>query len=161
MQSLCCDDFTLKSIAFPSTKFGKVWECQLWSNCLTSMHDWIKFLRDALSMNGTHAHWADLIFVWCVFYCFIYLCFVNFQANLDTDFDAGGKVSIGLTATTIVSQWTWAATLLQSSGVAAKVSTWMNELQSAWTNWPRCILAANLWARICSLWCMGRQHQRT
>merc|ERR1712110_1336977 len=37
--------------------------------------------------------------------------------NLDTAFDAGGKVSIGLTATTIVSQWTWSATLLQSSTV--------------------------------------------
>lgn len=34
----------------------------------------------------------------------------------------GGKVSIGLTATTIVSQWTWSATLLQSSTVASKVS---------------------------------------
>ncbi len=42
--------------------------------------------------------------------------------NLDTAFDAGGKVSIGLTATTIVSQWTWAATLLQSSTVASRVS---------------------------------------
>ena len=41
--------------------------------------------------------------------------------NLDTAFDAGGKVSIGLTATTIVSQWTWTATLLQSSTVASKV----------------------------------------
>ncbi|XP_076358692.1 uncharacterized protein LOC143251173 isoform X2 [Tachypleus tridentatus] len=40
--------------------------------------------------------------------------------NLDTTFDAGGKVSIGLTATTIVSQWTWSATLLQSSTVASK-----------------------------------------
>ncbi|XP_064641869.1 uncharacterized protein LOC135496466 [Lineus longissimus] len=40
--------------------------------------------------------------------------------NLDTQFDAGGKVSIGLTATTIVSQWTWAATLLQSSAVASQ-----------------------------------------
>ena len=40
--------------------------------------------------------------------------------NLDTAFDAGGKVSIGLTATTIVSQWTWCATLLQSSTVASK-----------------------------------------
>ena len=40
--------------------------------------------------------------------------------NLDTAFDAGGKVSIGLTATTIVSQWTWSATLLQSSTVAAE-----------------------------------------
>lgn len=42
---------------------------------------------------------------------------------LDTDFDAGGQVSLGLTATTIVSQWTWAATLLQSSTVAAKVNS--------------------------------------
>ena len=41
--------------------------------------------------------------------------------NLDTAFDAGGKVSIGLTATTIVSQWTWTATLLQSSTVASRV----------------------------------------
>ena len=40
--------------------------------------------------------------------------------NLDTAFDAGGKVSIGLTATTIVSQWTWSATLLHSSTVTAK-----------------------------------------
>ncbi|XP_064598785.1 uncharacterized protein LOC135465474 [Liolophura sinensis] len=40
--------------------------------------------------------------------------------NLDIAFDAGGKVSIGLTASTIVSQWTWAATLLQSSTVASK-----------------------------------------
>jgi len=40
--------------------------------------------------------------------------------NLDTAFDAGGKVSIGLTATTIVSQWTWSATLLQSSTVSSK-----------------------------------------
>merc|ERR1711936_820519 len=40
--------------------------------------------------------------------------------NLDTAFDAGGKVSIGLTATTIVSQWTWSATMLQSSTVASK-----------------------------------------
>ncbi|CAG5131507.1 unnamed protein product [Candidula unifasciata] len=40
--------------------------------------------------------------------------------QVDTSFDAGGKVNAGLTATTIVSQWTWAATLLQSSTVAAK-----------------------------------------
>ena len=32
-------------------------------------------------------------------------------------------MSIGLTATTIVSQWTWSATLLQSSTVASKVRT--------------------------------------
>ena len=44
-----------------------------------------------------------------------------FQDNIDTDFDAGGKVSVGLTATTIVSQWIWAATLLQSSAVGSKV----------------------------------------
>ncbi|KAL4238296.1 hypothetical protein ACF0H5_003008 [Mactra antiquata] len=40
--------------------------------------------------------------------------------SLDTAFDAGGKVSVGLTATTIVSQWTWAATLLYSCVVASK-----------------------------------------
>ncbi|WAR19084.1 DUR3-like protein, partial [Mya arenaria] len=40
--------------------------------------------------------------------------------TLDTAFDAGGKVNIGLTATTIVSQWTWAATLLFSCTVASK-----------------------------------------
>ena len=40
--------------------------------------------------------------------------------NLDTAFDAGGRVSVGVTATTIVSQWTWAASLLQSCTVAAK-----------------------------------------
>ncbi|XP_078697358.1 uncharacterized protein LOC144925278 [Branchiostoma floridae x Branchiostoma belcheri] len=42
------------------------------------------------------------------------------QDDLDTTFDAGGQVSVGLTATTIVSQWTWAATLLQSCTVASK-----------------------------------------
>ncbi|XP_035669047.1 urea-proton symporter DUR3-like [Branchiostoma floridae] len=42
------------------------------------------------------------------------------QNDLDTAFDAGGQVSVGLTATTIVSQWTWAATLLQSCTVASK-----------------------------------------
>ena len=51
--------------------------------------------------------------------------------NLDTAFDAGGKVSIGLTATTIVSQWTWSATLLQSSTVASKVkNSWKIPLGS-------------------------------
>ncbi|XP_064611598.1 uncharacterized protein LOC135475601 [Liolophura sinensis] len=44
----------------------------------------------------------------------------NDRGSLDTEFDAGGRVSAGLTATTIVSQWTWAATLLQSSTVASK-----------------------------------------
>jgi hypothetical protein len=46
---------------------------------------------------------------------------LHFQNTLDTAFDAGGKVSVGLTATTIVSQWTWAATLLYSCVVASKV----------------------------------------
>ena len=48
--------------------------------------------------------------------------YVYHDANsLDVAFNAGGKVSTGLTATTIVSQWTWSATLLQSSTVASKV----------------------------------------
>ncbi|XP_076358107.1 uncharacterized protein LOC143250869 isoform X2 [Tachypleus tridentatus] len=42
------------------------------------------------------------------------------SGNLDTTFDAGGKVSIGLTATTIVSQWTWSVTFIHSSTVASK-----------------------------------------
>ncbi|CAH1774641.1 unnamed protein product [Owenia fusiformis] len=42
------------------------------------------------------------------------------KENLDISFDAGGRVSSGLTATTIVSQWTWTATLLKSSAVASK-----------------------------------------
>ncbi|XP_072174249.1 uncharacterized protein [Diadema setosum] len=42
------------------------------------------------------------------------------KAMLDVSFDAGGRVSVGLTATTIVSQWTWAATLLQSTTVATQ-----------------------------------------
>merc|ERR1712001_45326 len=52
--------------------------------------------------------------------------------NLDTAFDAGGKVSIGLTATTIVSQWTWSATLLQSSTVASKVNILENNERLFW-----------------------------
>ena len=43
------------------------------------------------------------------------------QASIDVNFDAGGKISSGLIATTIVSQWTWAATLLQSTSVTTKV----------------------------------------
>ncbi|CAH1777539.1 unnamed protein product [Owenia fusiformis] len=41
-------------------------------------------------------------------------------SNVDTSFDAGGKVSLGMTATVIVSQMTWAATLLQSTTFAVK-----------------------------------------
>jgi len=44
-----------------------------------------------------------------------------YQASIDVNFDAGGKISSGLIATTIVSQWTWAATLLQSTSVTTKV----------------------------------------
>ncbi|XP_052808030.1 uncharacterized protein LOC128236931 [Mya arenaria] len=40
--------------------------------------------------------------------------------TLDTAFDAGGKVSVGLTATTIVSQWTWASALLYSPVTATQ-----------------------------------------
>ncbi|CAH1778295.1 unnamed protein product [Owenia fusiformis] len=42
------------------------------------------------------------------------------KSNLDTTFDAGGKVSIGLTATTLVSQMTWAASFMQSVTVAVQ-----------------------------------------
>uniref|UniRef100_A0A1I8I9R1 Urea active transporter n=1 Tax=Macrostomum lignano TaxID=282301 RepID=A0A1I8I9R1_9PLAT len=46
--------------------------------------------------------------------------YVTTQDTGDNSFDAGGNVSVGLTAATLVSQWTWAATLLQSSSVASK-----------------------------------------
>ena len=45
---------------------------------------------------------------------------------MDESFDAGGKVSSGLIATTIVSHWTWAASLLQSTAVTAKVINFTN-----------------------------------
>ena len=41
------------------------------------------------------------------------------DGSLDASFDAGGDVGSGITASTLVSQWTWAATLLQSSSVGA------------------------------------------
>ena len=60
--------------------------------------------------------------------------------NLDTAFDAGGKVSIGLTATTIVSQWTWSATLLQSSTVASKVKRQMIHFGNLRKNFLECCI---------------------
>merc|ERR1719295_326906 len=45
--------------------------------------------------------------------------FYDEDGSLDAAFDAGGNVGSGITASTLVSQWTWAATLLQSSSVGA------------------------------------------
>ncbi|CAF0718552.1 unnamed protein product [Brachionus calyciflorus] len=42
------------------------------------------------------------------------------KATLATTFNAGGSMSISLLASTIVSQWTWAASLLQSSTVGTQ-----------------------------------------
>ena len=47
--------------------------------------------------------------------------------NLDTTFDAGGKVSMSLTAVTVASQLLWPGDLLQSATVAIKVGKWSNE----------------------------------
>ena len=73
--------------------------------------------------------------------------------NLDTAFDAGGKVSIGLTATTIVSQWTWSATLLQSSTVASKVNILENNERLFWNielrNWSWRPEAVGWWVGGC------------
>ena len=45
--------------------------------------------------------------------------FVMGHAHTSETFNTAGRnVKIGLTASVIVSQWTWAATLLQSSNVA-------------------------------------------
>ena len=42
--------------------------------------------------------------------------------NLDTVFDAGGRVSLSLTAVTVTSQLLWPADFLQSSTLITKVS---------------------------------------
>ena len=42
--------------------------------------------------------------------------------NLDTVFDAGGRVSLSLTAVTVTSQLLWPADFLQSSTLISKVS---------------------------------------
>ncbi|XP_060071327.1 uncharacterized protein LOC132551230 [Ylistrum balloti] len=62
------------------------------------------------------------VFAFCIgcFSSFIRRVVYHDKNLLDVAFDAGGKVNVGLTSTTIVSQWTWAATLLQSSTVASK-----------------------------------------
>ena len=41
--------------------------------------------------------------------------------NLDTVFDAGGKVSLGLTAVTVTSQMLWPSDFLQQATLMAKV----------------------------------------
>ncbi|XP_061180272.1 uncharacterized protein LOC133188802 [Saccostrea echinata] len=77
------------------------------------------------SLKITEAFWLILGFGF-----FASLLAVGFSAirkyiykdknSLDVSFDAGGNVNAGLTATTLVSQWTWAATLLQSATVGSK-----------------------------------------
>jgi len=42
--------------------------------------------------------------------------------NLDTVFDAGGRVSVSLTAVTVTSQLLWPSDFLQSSTMFSKVS---------------------------------------
>ncbi len=42
--------------------------------------------------------------------------------NVDNTFDAGGKVSMSMTAVTVASQFMWPADLLHSASVAALVS---------------------------------------
>lgn len=44
--------------------------------------------------------------------------YVSLQIATQLNSTAGRMVKTGLTASVIVSQWTWAATLLQSSNVA-------------------------------------------
>ena len=43
------------------------------------------------------------------------------QNNVDTAFDAGGRVSTSLTAVTVASQFLWPGDLLQSSTITVKV----------------------------------------
>lgn len=48
---------------------------------------------------------------------------VKGKITLQTLFNAGGNMTISLLASTIVSQWTWAASLLQSTTVGTQVRT--------------------------------------
>ena len=45
--------------------------------------------------------------------------------NLNTTFDAGGRVSMSLTAVTVASQLMWPGDLLQSATVTIKVGAWL------------------------------------
>lgn len=49
-----------------------------------------------------------------------------FEATLATKFNAGGSMSVSLLASTIVSQWTWAASLLQSTTVGTQVLSYLS-----------------------------------
>lgn len=53
------------------------------------------------------------------------------QNVMDVTFDAGGKVSIGIVATTIVSQWIWADGLLTSTAMTTRVF-YLITLQYIW-----------------------------
>lgn len=44
------------------------------------------------------------------------------KITLQTTFNAGGDMTISLLASTIVSQWTWAASLMQSTTVGTQVN---------------------------------------
>ncbi len=58
------------------------------------------------------------------FECSIYLYSIDCHFKKDTlatKFNAGGNMSISMLSSTIVSQWTWAASLLQSTSVGTNV----------------------------------------
>jgi hypothetical protein len=72
---------------------------------------------------------ANLTFLfYTIFTVVLSVAFVFFKRkasknteNLTNSFNAGGSMSISMLANTIVSQWTWAASLLQSTTVGTQV----------------------------------------
>lgn len=70
---------------------------------------------------------------------------------------AGRSVKSGLVASAVVSSWTWAATLLQSSGVAYKYGVsgpfWV---RIPWI--PQEIVSRTLLTRAVRIWCHGPDH---
>ena len=71
---------------------------------------------DVLCTITFHEHWYTLSSSIVVLHTHIIL---SYFANRHTIHSTAGRmVKTGLTASVIVSQWTWAATLLQSSNVA-------------------------------------------
>ncbi|XP_033764344.1 urea-proton symporter DUR3-like [Pecten maximus] len=102
--------------------FGLVRNVSSCLNIITSNTTSFSLTKDILKLES----FALLVF-FGGFFLVLALSFNAIRKNiyqdknsLDVAFDAGGKVNIGLTSTTIISQWTWAATLLQSSTVASK-----------------------------------------
>ena len=74
-----------------------------------------------LTGNLTFLFYTIFTVLLSVAYVFLKSKTLKNTENLTNSFNAGGSMSISMLANTIVSQWTWAASLLQSSTVGTEV----------------------------------------